>query len=155
MEDSKYYTPTIDEFCDGFEYYFCSAYQEGVDINEIIIDGEDGYKKCIYKLPNNSKWPTRDHILGGIGCNQYRVKYLDKEDIENIGFMQGKLPYQFYKEDCDLWIFIPGTSNNFEILGEDEICIASRRYDEVVFRGTIKSKSELIKVLKMLGVNGN
>lgn len=154
--ESKYYSPTIDEFYVGFEYYFCSTYQEGVDIDEIIIDGEDGYKKYIYDIPSNSKWDSKGWIISGLEHNQFKVKYLDKSDIEELGFEYkedrgmsenyGHLFYLPYNESTGLvcclryWF----NSNRVEI---------KRNHIGTIFDGTIKNKSELKKLLTQLNIN--
>jgi len=79
MEKNKYYTPDISEFHVGFEY-------EG-------ITNRDGktYLESIICIPSTFKdLRIDDGTLCGIECKGEvlgtRVKYLDKSDIESLGF---------------------------------------------------------------------
>jgi hypothetical protein len=91
MATEKYYTPTIDEFHVGFEYYFRSAYQEGVSATEVVIDGIDGYEPETFNFEvwnySRSKGESWKGMFENMmEHNQVKVKYLDKEDIESLGF---------------------------------------------------------------------
>ena len=115
MKD-KYYTPTIEEFHVGFEYEFKT---NGL-----------GFVK------------TEVSETGGFFQGEKRVKYLDREDIESLGFkcMGGN----WYHDNKAYQII--GTWESIEISrGQHE-------YRDVLFKGTIKNKSELKRLLKMLGI---
>ena len=125
---SKYYTPSIEEFHVGFEYE--SSYLEDYDTwkKEIIDTVDVGY---FYSTYTGDAVPT-----------EFRVKYLDREDIESLGFecMGGN----WYHDNKAYQII--GTWESIEISrGQHE-------YRDVLFKGTIKNKSELKKILKMLGI---
>jgi hypothetical protein len=85
--------------------------------------------------------------------NEYRVKYLDKEDIESLGWEfikqhPGTSNFDFEKESYSL-NFDPefGGKWNLRIYdGEDQD--SEFNY----FSGYVKNKSELIKLLKQLGI---
>lgn len=122
MEESKYYTPTIEEFYVGFEYEIFrdtgSAYDDWYDTKE-TLDIHD--------------------LLNYISQQSARVKHLDKEDIESLGFTQ--------EGQCS-WI----NKNNWYIEwmpGDtlDVFCVSDCR-----FKGTIKNKSELKKLMQQLGI---
>lgn len=131
MTIEKYYTPKIEEFHIGFEY-------------EIFDNNE--WKK-IKILP---------HYIGGdlridvpnLGHHDVpykpRVKYLDKEDIESLGFKETKTKNFFEldnkKESYLSWY---PEVNRVEI-GDNE-CSGG-------FSGIIKNKSELVKLLKQLEI---
>jgi len=68
---NKYYTPTIEEFHVGFEY----EYQDGVD-----KDNKDVWKKTIC-TKSDFRYLSKTKIK-----DFRRVKYLDREDIESLGF---------------------------------------------------------------------
>ena len=73
---------------------------------------------------------------------EVRVKYLDKEDIEDLGFIHDEdLPNNYVKGDLDL-LHIPG--KNF-------VKIDDADGDPVYFQGKVKNKSELSKILKIIG----
>ena len=141
----KYYTPEIEEFHVGFE--------------------------CEQKLlEEGAEWkPIRIHCLEMIThvSSCARVKYLDQEDIESLGFTEETDPEKafcsqwggsstlFYKKYYDEsrkkelyhWIrcsgsydgsFQPGDKGVFMMMSQD-------------FRGWVKNKSELKRVLKQIG----
>jgi hypothetical protein len=71
-----------------------------------------------------------------------RVKYLDREDIESLGFkcMGGN----WYHDN-----------KAYQIIGTWESIEVSRgqhEYRDVLFKGTIKNKSELKRLLKQLNI---
>jgi len=137
METSKYYTPVIEEFHVGFEY---EVYNE-----------------------TENKWISVKTVLGDFEYLKHhfpilapRVKYLDREDIESLG-------WKFTDEDT---FKFPCTEDYFwEMIYRDmsgsiliRIQTVSKEWDNVsvwnsCFAGKIKNKSELIKLMKQLGIN--
>ena len=118
----KYHTPTIDEFHLGFEYEWLK---------------EDG-------IWEKSNTPTEISVQGSKNQTYgIRVKYLDKEDIESLGFIE-IIKDQYIKKDFILFIdndyFLQIMRDDFE-------------KDIYLFQGTIKNKSELKVLLKQLGIN--
>ncbi len=140
--ESKYYTPIIEEFYVGFEYEYKNHDGTIKDISTI-----DWKKGRVYSI-NDLVYIER----GLKAAKNTRIKYLDSSDLESFGWKQSKLPWQFHNDNSEFYFFIPEGSTNFEILGKDIICISSKRYDDTIFRGKIKNKSELQQVLKMIGV---
>lgn len=137
---NKYYTPTIDEFYVGFEYVYnvgtatCPNWQDSFMVDEV------------WQIQD-----IQDELL-----NYIKVKYLDKTDIESLGFVDlGSL--WFFKEKC------------LTVNGENFLNCKIRKWNgtqidvyvdyndtdelQLIFRGSIKNKSELVKLLKMLGIN--
>lgn len=130
MVDSKYYTPTIDEFYVGFEY----ETRDSVN-SDWYIQIEDG--SCI-------------EFIGKyyINENKIRVKCLDKEDIESLGFKQITFNFPIGFENEQYWI-------NFRVINDlPNLCIYDKFDKSRLFSGNIKNKSELVKLLKQLGING-
>lgn len=130
LENNLYYTPTIEEFHIGFEY---EEYQ--------FLERNWKTVKCEFIKPNttiDSKW--------------FRVKYLDQSDIESLG-------WEFEKEHVGLEqlsfsingpiyediLYMDFDSKYMRIawLGEGDI---------TRFSGTIKNKSELIKLMQQLNI---
>jgi len=142
MED-KYYTPTIDEFHVGFEYELYDDHAcEGMSD---YYEGEvrTWSKEVFYRLlhPNHKgngghvAWKM-DNLLSSIEKGDIRVKYLDREDIESLGF-DLRSEDEFYSKDNKYNIY---TGNkNIEIYSEG-----------VCFIGRIKNKSELKRILKQI-----
>jgi len=133
MNKELYYTPSIEEFHVGFEY----EYNNGKSWqNEIFIRG-------IGFAPN----PKLDDC---------RVKYLDKEDIESLGWL-------FEKQHAGLeeLQFSKDLGSTYDNLGLDysldsgylRIAYNGLNGDTTRFSGTIKNKSELKVLMKQLGIN--
>ncbi len=127
-ETNKYYTPSIEEFHMEFEYEY--------------LDNDIWYKA---KTTEISAKDFESQLYG------LRVKCLSKKDIESLGFkhigslwfdLNGQWKLRKWKDNSlDIW-YNHGTFNH---IGEEEI--------EIRFRGDIKNKSELIKLMKQLGIN--
>lgn len=196
--ENKYYTPSIEEFHVGFEFEWKRDYEDDsewkeLDYNSSIYFGYDADKnldkwnriyningficpKCNYdedKEKNNSMVDIPIHlILTGFHFNEninFRVKYLDKEDIESLGF-------ENYKKDYNLWFrkrihkehpgYIYITPTNFHgenswwietdtiVLNMDK-SFSHNGIRSTIFNGTIKNLSELKVLLKQLGIEYN
>jgi len=120
---SEYYTPKIEEFHVGFEY------------EEFYND--DWHKKQ-YQQDN-----FLNHDFECVFEKYYktRVKYLDKKDIEDLGFKQVGNSYSkplFNKNNLNL------------ILDEDKREINFNNINNINFK--IKNKSELKNIFEMLGI---
>jgi len=133
--ENKYYTPEIEEFYVGFEY-------EQEDINE----GGSSLSWYKHKIENgldiDQLEKNEEHGLS------YRVKHLDREDIEECG-----AEFQFIES---LDFLPPIVSEHFQlgvitiIFKDNNICI-HKNYG-LLFQGTIKNKSELKILMKQLGI---
>jgi hypothetical protein len=139
MEDNKYYTPTIEEFHVGFEFEMDDTWGGWVKLT---------LTKELLKNPLVSIGSGNDRMPY---YYKTRVKYLDKEDIESLGFNYSATRNQFEKyvnEDfryeirlLSLTITISHCNLNQKI-----------HIPYTIFQGTIKNKSELIVLLKQLGI---
>lgn len=128
---NKYYTPSIEEFHVGFE---CEEFVS------------NKWKKLLI---------TQFCDLDLIECeieqdtNNVRVKYLDREDIESLGFV-------FLKSTSKTLIqYSLGTYLLYEIKNTNSIRIKEIidvGETAILFHGTIKNKSELKRVLQQLGI---
>ena len=131
---SKYYTPTIDEFYIGFEYY------------SII---KNTYFHSIFGTEN----VDLQNIDEGIENNTIFVKHLDKDDLKELGWEKCKGNLEVFK--------VVGTNNNQYCkhnLSLTRLCkkITIRKriannYTQL-FNGFIKNKSELNKLMKQLNI---
>lgn len=128
--DSKYYAPTIEEFHVGFEYQ--APIKDG-----IMYSADCGVWSDFIVKEKDSLSILRSYIRNGS-----RVKHLDREDAESLGFV--KWP------DDDIYDL-----GKFQLhLGRYTDPYKVEIYDdnsEYCFVGTIKNKSELKKVLKQIG----
>lgn len=129
MENNKYYTPSIDEFYVGFECEFLLPQWE-----------EEGWKfnyiDATYDLYVLEQLITLERV---------RVKYLDKEDIESLGFICEVISenyLSFFKDD--LWLQLTTISGITKLAIKDQ--------ETFLFIGTIKNINELRKLLKQLGI---
>lgn len=126
--ENKYYVPDISEFHVGFEYeWLCTA-------------GNKWLKK-VYK----------EGIFLEESLENCRVKYLDKEDIESLGFEEIGQEDYYLNGDLDNWrierLYDKDKNYFYRIEKEDRGDI------EQIFFVYIKNKSELKKLLKQLGIN--
>jgi len=130
MKD-KYYTPDISEFHIGFEYErWCNTV----------------WNKYKYEPFDQDKIST---IQYKIHDKHIRVKYLGKEDIESLGFKYIMTSYDGYykKGDSTLGIAYDGTI---------QITVRKDGMLEKEASGiNIKNKSELKRLLKQLGIDGD
>jgi hypothetical protein len=139
---NKHYTPKIEEFKVGFKYEFASS---------VIIDGvsqPDEWTSAIIESNDDIEL---------INSNA-RVKYLDKQDVENLGFrleFENKNYIELFKADevqisfsteSQLTRIIKFWKFNLEVDGETQY------NSEVVFSGTIKNLNMLKDVLDMLNI---
>lgn len=154
MENSKYYTPNLEEFYIGFEYLWRVIDKDNKEtylnktINKWTFYCEHGdtteFERIEYNLNRNIK-----------------VKYLDKEDIESLGWK--KCNEWYYKININVDISNPNTytlngefasTNEWSMFLEDknQLIILDCNGD-YLFKGIVKNKSELIKLLKQLRIN--
>lgn len=132
--ENKYYAPEISEFHVGFEYEWLDDTigkwePEVVDINTPLTYFRDDADV------------------------EHRVKYLDKQDIESLGF---KLYSTGITTDGDIYtlnnknivLIINRKSRYIELDNKD-----LEPYNIKIFKGTIKNKSELKKLMVQLGIN--
>ena len=116
MED-RYYVPKLNEFHMDFEYEY--------------LDNDIWYKAKPTEIS------AKDFDLQTYGL---RVKYLDKEDIESLGFIDS---IEFFTRNdirCQLYL-----------LPDNKVDIYNHEGDNM-FTGIIKNKSELKKLLAQLEI---
>ncbi|MHA1305570.1 MAG: hypothetical protein ACTSPI_17860 [Candidatus Heimdallarchaeaceae archaeon] len=149
--EKKYYTPEIEEFHVGFEFevfidkidaWIGFTYSQYTFFNEVIEGGWSGKGFTIAeKLP----------------LKKVRVKYLDREDIESLGWEY--IPHN--NANTDRWHDVHKKGEYEIISGAPDKSIAIRKVEGYtlgikqvtgMFIGTIKNKSELKKLLKQLGI---
>lgn len=155
MKDNKYYVPTIEEFHIGFQYEFKPRIREGImsyayqKFNYI-----DRWKKqSVGKEANNildlldtynDPFSIND-LISFHRDNAVRVKYLDEEDIESLGWIMDSI-YSFIKGDWMIEVNINELIDRKDTL---DIYLVS----DCRFKGYIKNKSELKRLMDQLGIN--
>jgi len=143
---SKYYTPEAEEFQIGFEYEIRS----GRWLKE-YVDRWDAFR-----------------VIEDISESRIRVKHLDREDIESFGWEYNNNAEPFpSREDIEPIRSIPIAFLYEKDIGDELHQWMLFLYDDgvvwieyiiecgvqgYVFKGRLKNKSELKKVLKMIGV---
>lgn len=140
---NKYYTPTIEEFHVGFEYetmelgsrtkYNPTTLNEWDDLT-----GDYDRRTLLYEIAR--------------GGQSVRVKYLDKEDIESLGFELRVIPLGEDTEEDELGIFRKETGA-FEGTFFLDRALHNCNIEFFNCYFTIKNKSELKKLLKQLNIN--
>lgn len=126
--ENKYYTPDITEFHIGFDYEV--KYKNDEWKKECLNDELSSLRFIDFKL---KKEP-----------DSIRVKYLDREDIESLGFkFNGDL---FYKNNIKLQLH----DNN--LISITYLNSLNNEYRTFVEQLTIKNKSELKRLLKQLNI---
>lgn len=151
-EQSKYYTPTIEEFHVGFEYQRLS-YDENNKSEYVTVKYPCGYIEYQQRL-SALEDSLKDSKFG------IRVKYLDQEDIESLGWV-------YTGKSIDMWFKKEGIFNaisgghkfdEYKLhYGLHDNCLYINAYfggqDEGrLFEGIIKNKSELKRLMKQLGI---
>jgi len=150
-KEDKYYQPEIEEL---FEHLL----NERFLYSKIAED--EGWKKITFEANTTSDllksfieindWSSDN----GYDVNEdiYRLKLLDREDVESLGWKFSE--YWIREEQGSIYL------NNLYGLtvfnGSNTICIWERVQGDIegetYFRGTIKNKSELKRLLKQIGV---
>ena len=140
----KYYTPFLNEFHDQFEY-------EELDLV---------WKKKVFDFRDLEI--IHDELLEG----KLRVKHLDRQDVEECGWIQDSnlnneenpdlfdihgFSIGYHKEYGDVQFIIYHFPDGFVII--ESIKNNSHGFENMHFRGTIKNKSELKKIMVQLGIN--
>jgi hypothetical protein len=159
MENSKYCTPTIEEIKVGFELQYHNFSIDEAGIPELNYDRWD----TTTLNENNVKVFMEYGIKGGI-----RVKHLDREDIESLGWKLTKdrdfeFDAQYLKKDDIFWDLtydIEEHTLSIEEFYQSKLC-SKQSYltnpslysSRTVFQGTIRNKSELKTLMKWLNIN--
>lgn len=132
--DNKYYTPEIEEFCIGFEYEVAQ-----IDSQWVIHD----WKKTTFDV-NDKLEPIIEYP------HLNRVKLLDKEDIESLGYTQD--PHKYYKDTFRKGCIYDKGSSSITLTKEGVyICLYSYpNTQKMSFK--IKNKRELEVLLKQMSL---
>lgn len=137
-DESKYYIPTIEEFHVGFNY----------EIWEKKLVYDKVWKFRVNKYIFNEKQVTQTffnyNFTEDLREGKIRVKLLDKEDIESLG-------WKFIGGDNMLMGFIKNNINIDFFINSKTLRIYENK-TELIYKGVIKNKSELKFILKCLKI---
>ena len=131
----KYYTPGIEEFYVGFEY----EYRDTTEVGSSGLTAE--WTECVGDFDSLSI-AFSDYEHNSKFSELYRVKYLDREDIMELGFYQSPDNNNHFSLD-GVTVILEG----LEIHKGRRISIIS---DSRLFKGFVKNKSVLENLLKCL-----
>jgi len=121
----EYYIPTIEEFHIGFE---CEANYNNKMMIPITMQG------------------VGQEVVDYHKQNVYRVKYLDKEDIESLGFTVAKNdPYWYDYKNSRFYLYKDNPISKYWTISDEE--------SQFGFTGSIKNISELKVLLKQLNIH--
>jgi len=141
--ENKYYTPSIEEFYVGFEYEGREA--NSYEWNQLKFDAE------LDELESNP-YINIEYLLQD---DNLRVKYLDKEDIENLGFKYEK--HYTFKKYINNKYNKTKTLIRIEYDWNNHSNVLIEFYNQNNFTNgmsfIIKNKSELKILLKQLGID--
>lgn len=148
----KYYTPKIEEFYIGFECETLIQTWEGGDsepvseIEKVTIGGSYPFDRLV----------EGDFIKSGgkLNLEHFRVKRLDREDIESLeGWVQARSGARM--KGVVGWDEVVNADAQEIKLFDDGTVIIKKHYAGspiVAFHGKLKNKSELINQLKRCGI---
>lgn len=134
-DNNTYYTPSIEEFCVGFE--FETAY--GGNLNE--------WHKDVFTEDDFRQGRTSTH-------ETYRVRHLCHEDIVGCGWVnfgrdnlgENEEAFTICGDKVDLYY---NYSNHWAhiVTGKE-----FGRGNQYLFQGMIRNRSELLRIMKMVGI---
>lgn len=144
--ENKYYTPTIEEFHVGFEYETKEGFMDGT------VKSKDDFYNAKWMpslVSETSELAYIDRSLSGKntknGLCGVRVKILDREDIESLGWKPRKDgAFLFDFKDHELFL-------DENIIRISDMNPISYKYNSK-FQGEIKNKSELHRLMKQLKI---
>jgi len=154
--EEKYYTPDVSEFCIGLKFY-AKQKQNDKSTSLAWVRDDNIYP---WEITKDNYGEVFEYLHYGDLRESAVVKYLDKEDIESLGFEA--MMDSFNKHIGENQYKATSKKGNFNKLKwlskhDDKICL--HFVDDFKDDGnnncyvafTIKNKSELKKVLKMIG----
>jgi len=147
--EAKYYTPERNEFHEGF--IFEANYKKEGWQKEIFGIGE----RSISSVPQ-----LLYQFLDGMPLEgNIRVKYLDREDVESLGFefsenyadrpILGFLYESKENKELQYLLYYNVLTNELRI---ERIFQCGTAKEDYLFNGFIKNKSELIRLMRQLNI---
>tara|TARA_R110002126_G_scaffold118191_1_gene258081 strand:- start:286 stop:744 length:459 start_codon:yes stop_codon:yes gene_type:complete len=149
----NYYTPKIEEFHEGFEYEQKNSFGDGT-VKTVEQYNLAGWEKRIFGL---DIYPYLNRTMTGRNSKNLpsavRVKYLDGDDIESLGWKKrlGTSIEIYYlnwdeEEGNNKGIWLEKKGEMYTILN------AMTKINFMQFWGFIKNKSELKKLMQQLNI---
>lgn len=148
--ENKYYTPDITEFHVGFECEFFNNMQDKV-WNKVSCDTDHLAIAFTCFEEGSVEWD--DHI-----SQTFRVKYLDRSDVELLGWeldKERKNPFYvdvYEHKDNKLLVFRLATRGTKILITVSSENFVGGMEENTVFEGKCKNTSELKKLMKQLNI---
>jgi len=125
--ENKYYTPTLEEFHVGFNYEAESTqYPDKNNWHPETFYMNEGH----FNLVN----------INTLHSKKVRVKHLDREDIESLGWVKHGNNFIIKRKNC--YTLYPYRDKGYGIM----------KVTWSMFQGSLKNKSELKKLMDQLGI---
>lgn len=149
MKENKYYIPTIEEINIGDRFYIQGG-QERICTEVSAYPHVGGSTIDV---------PIKGRSFDKFLLEHVRLKYLDQEDIESLGFVLNPNGAHTQTEDSmfniDIYIKVGyellhihnNISSSIVIFGDIDV-----GHKECMFRGIVKNKAELKKILKQINI---
>lgn len=142
---NKYYTPNIEEFTEDFRFQI-NSYRPW-DSRDVVNKKDWDFSYIEFLGVYFSK------VKKSINNYNIRVKYLDQQDIEELGWVRDKEDDRMYHISFEL-----GECSLHFSEEDEDIVITSlhpkvKNFDKVIFHGKIKNYNELKKLMKQLEIN--
>lgn len=150
----KYYTPESEKELIEQILYGETIFASGKDGGLFEVKTDGSLRELIQFIEINDVVYDGGNVFRYVNPDLYKIKYLDQEDIESLGFIKED---KFYKK-----VISPKTSfYNIELCQflwkTDNYISINKGYSYLdsfqIYRGTIKNKLELKKLLTQLGID--
>jgi len=142
----EYYTPAIEEFHVGFKCEKLYFNDHPTHKGERLVWGEEIIDK--YLLGDIIEDEDPEYII-----NNYRVKYLDREDIESCGWKYQHSTFEFEAKSSKQMLAFTKDTYLLKYIPENQSLRIDDDYiDMIQFCGFIKNISELKKLMKQLNI---
>lgn len=151
----NYYTPTIDEFCLGFEFEYFVRTQTEDDLttewvkSKVVLDDTKQAQIKGLTFPVLKDIKLKYYQIGlALKNKTIRVKKLDKDDILSMGFENTEYKgIKCYNINTQFMLYWFDNSNT--------VSINTVKFNNQLFRGIINNKTELKQIFKFLNININ
>jgi hypothetical protein len=144
MKKEKYYSPTERELLQGIvnEQEIFVVSKDGDIVTNLKFNNGLINDLVSFAYLNDIEYKDEYEVIYSINSDYYRIKYLDQEDIESLGWKRDPSGERYW-EMKEIQLYYQEENNYLYIMDY------SANY---IFRGIIKNKSELKKLMEMLEI---
>lgn len=162
--EAQYYTPTIDEFHSGFEYQIKNAdWDNKIVVLDTMLDAiEYHLKSGVIRVKSLDRQDIEE-------CGwKMEHSYWDRTDLSRTKiirltpFFSEELHFEFEINEHDLFILKLNNSNveiihakkeSLDLMTKTEVLKQEAMIFSTIFEGTIRNKSELLKIMQQCGIS--